>query len=536
MGHVSLMAVGCVRMVVARCAGIAFSRPVQDPDGDRVVLSATPGVAAGHTGGLVEAETLQILPGEEEETSSGLLDRAEVTAVVSLARRLEEHFSCPQDIEWAIDGTGKLILLQARPLLSFRPAPQAGVDAMAGQTPILSGGFLACSGTGEGPVVLVRPETDLAAFPQGGVLVARHSSPEFAQVMRRCAAIVTEVGTPTGHMASLSREFGVPTIVGLPGATITLRPGEPVTVIAAACCVYQGTGIFPRSPAAGFRPTPDSPSMERMRRVSRLMTPLHLTDPTSPEFSPQGCQSLHDLTRYVHEKVFEVMFHYGDQAALDQQNSCRLEARLPIVVRVFDLGGGVARGAGRSGRIRPGEITSLPMQAFLEGMLDGRIRWDQPRPISVRGFLSVLGESVAGPPAEALKVGRLSYAILSDRYLNFSTKAGYHFSTVDTYCGNSLNKNYIHFRFSGGAADPERRLRRIGCLSTILHALGFRVTTRGDLLTARLDKCGVVETQSRLSDLGRLTLCARQLDMLMDTPDSPGEFAQAFLTGEWAKF
>ena len=120
--------------------------------------------------------------------------------------------------------------------------------------------------------------------------------------------------------------------------------------------------------------------------------------------------------------------------------------------------------------------------------------------------------------------------------MNFSTKAGYHFSTVDTYCGESQNKNYVHFRFSGGAADSERRERRVRFLRTVLTALDFKVQTRGDFLTARLDKYGAETIRARLVDLGHLTLCARQLDMLMGSDSSPDFFARAFLAGEWEKF
>jgi pyruvate,water dikinase len=176
------------------------------------------------------------------------------------------------------------------------------------------------------------------------------------------------------------------------------------------------------------------------------------------------------------------------------------------------------------------------MSCFLTGLLEPRIRWDLPRPLSVRGFLSVLGESMAGPPSEAIEIGRTSYAIISDRYMNFSTKAGYHFSTVDCYCGRSQNRNYVHFRFNGGGAVKERRQRRVRFLSLILESMEFRVDTRGDLLTARLDKCSAKEILPRLESLGRLTLCARQLDMLMDSEASPEAFAGAFLAGEWHRF
>ena len=258
-----------------------------------------------------------------------------------------------------------------------------------------------------------------------------------------------------------------------------------------------------------------------------------MTDPASPAFHPDNCHSLHDIARYVHEKAFEVMFHYGDIAAVDDSRSMRLEAKLPIVVELFDVGGGIQEAGAR---IRPEHILSVPMRAFLEGLMEPGVRWDLPRPVSMRGFFSVLGESMTGPPNHSAEIGRVSYAIISDCYMNFSTKAGYHFSTVDTYCGRSVNKNYIHFRFLGGATDQERRQRRVRFISAVVSALDFKVQVRGDTLVARLDKYNSENIQSRLVSLGRLTLCARQLDMLMDNDSSPDLYARAFLAGEWSKF
>jgi pyruvate,water dikinase len=162
--------------------------------------------------------------------------------------------------------------------------------------------------------------------------------------------------------------------------------------------------------------------------------------------------------------------------------------------------------------------------------------WDKPRAVSAKGFLSVLGESIAGSPAEAQGVGRVSFAIVADRYMNFSTKAGYHFNTVDTYCGKNINKNYIHFRFEGGAASEVRRGRRCQFLSKVLRALDFKTQCRGDVLVARIEKYESEVLRNRLVDLGRLTLCSRQLDMLMDNDDSPEIFARSFLAGEMDKF
>jgi pyruvate,water dikinase len=531
----SSMAVGCIRMVDAMASGIMFSRPPESPAEDLVVISGSRGIAAGIALGTEDASIWTGPPGGPFAGGDASVGDADLRRLAQTARQLEEHFGSAQDVEWAIDASGQVIVLQTRPMVTIAPGAPQESSPLDELELLAEGGLTACPGVAAGPVVPVRGEADLADFPDGGVLLAHHSSPVFTQVMTRCAAIVTEVGSPTGHMAILAREYGVPAIVGMTNAGRALIPGAMVTVDARNRRVLAGAPA--RLLEGALRQErPDSPAIRGLRAIAQLVTPLHLTNPASPDFAPQACRTLHDMTRFVHEKAFEGMFHFGDAAATDRLNSWRLEAPLPIDIRVFDVGGGVAADAPTSGRISPRDILSVPMLAFLEGMLDGRISWREPRPVSVKGFLSVLGESMASPPPDAQQLGRLSYAIVSDRYLNFSTKAGYHFSTIDTYCGRSANKNYIHFRFSGGAADELRRRRRLRFILRVLESLDFRVNAGGDILHARLDKYEPEVIRQRLADLGRLTLCARQLDMLMGSEDSPERFAQDFLSGRFEFF
>ncbi len=532
----SAMAVGCLRMVEPRAAGIMFSRHPEDLEGERVMIAATAGVSAGVAAGREGASVWIGTLGGEFQGEGTLLAPHELRRLAAAARALEAHFRSPQDVEWAIDGEGRLSILQTRPMVSMA-GDVAGNEALThGMDVLLEGGAVACPGAGAGAVVVVHRDEDLRTFPPGGVLVARHSSPSFLQVMNRCAAIVTEVGSPVGHMAILAREMGVPALVGVAGALAQLEPGRQVTVDARGRRIYAG---LPRNGQVGRRRPAvrrDTPAVQALGRIAALVAPLHLADPAAPEFVPAHCRSLHDITRFVHEKAFEVMFHFGDEAGEDRYHSYRLAAELPIEIRVFDVGGGLAEEASAGRTVPVAAVASVPMRAFLDGMLDPRHAWRNPRPVSVKGFLSVLGESMAGPPPQAQQLGRLSYAIISDRYLNFSTKAGYHFSTVDSYCGHSTNKNYIHFRFSGGAADAQRRARRIVFLTRVLEPLDFRVKAKGEILHARLDKYEEGVIVARLRDLGRITMCARQLDMLMDSEASPEFFAQAFLAGELDKF
>jgi len=530
------MAVGCLKMLKPRCSGIMFSRGFEDPGADRIIISAASEVAAGVAWGKQGAEEIVLegdaLPGGP----SSCLEARDLELLAKTARRLEDHFRGPQDIEWAIGLDGLLSILQSRPMVQPRPAEHSLPEIEADRKPLLAGGLSACRGVGSGPVVLIRNDEDLDRFPDRGILVARHSSPSFSRVMAHCAAIVTDVGSPSGHMAILAREFGVPAIVGMAGATSALPAGQVVTVDADSGRVFEGAISLSPGASQARPPLADSPAVQTLRRIARLVTPLNLIDPASPDFKAAKCQSIHDLTRFVHEKVFEVMFYLSDRAVPDPQNALKIQGNLPYDVLVMDVGGGIAEGARRTGRLAPDQIVSAPMKAFLEGLLDPRIRWDQPRAVSAKGFLSVLGQGIAAPPAEAQGVGRVSYAIVSDRYMNFSTKAGYHFNTVDTYCGKSLNKNYVHFRFTGGAAREDRRARRVKFLAQVLGKLDFKVQSRGDVLIARLEKYDHDFIRNRLAELGRLTLCARQLDMLMDTDQSPDFFAQAFLAGEMHRF
>ena len=528
------MAVGCIRMLAPRCSGIMFSRRPEAPAAESIVVSAVPGLSDGVASGEQGAQ-VWVVGDAAVSPNSSLLSRADLLELFQAARRLEHCFGGPQEIEWAKEAPDSLFMLQSRPMV-VAPESLAGNDEpLADDPPLLVGGLTACPGVGAGPAVFIRRDEELDTFPDGGVLVARHSSPTFSRVMARCAAIVTDVGSPTGHMASLAREYAVPAIVGVGRATSFLQPGEPVTVDATRRQVFAGILV-----EAHLRATPaasvETPALLTLRRVALLVTPLALTDPDSKEFRPRNCRSLHDITRFVHEKAFEVMFHYGDLASTDTHHARTLAVRLPISIHVFDVGGGLRDGLPDGNEIAAADVASEPLQAFLSGTLDPRLRWDKPRPLSARGFLSVLGESMAGPPPEALKVGRASYAIVSDRYLNFSTKAGYHFSTIDTYCGASLNKNYIHFRFAGGAADSSRRARRVRFIDTVLSHLDFRVQTRADLLVARMQKYDRDTILARLVVLGRLTMCTRQLDMLMDSDGSPDFFARAFLADEMEKF
>ena len=186
-------------------------------------------------GGLREIE----VAAERQEAPCLSPDQIRILARHGLA--LEEHYQCPQDIEWALDAEGRLIILQARPLrwvAGVDHVPESAVPVSEDHPVLVEGGAVACPGVGCGPAIHVRSDEDLLNFPEGAVFIARHSSPKFMVVMRKAQAIVTDTGSVTGHMASLTREFSVPSVLDAKGATAQIPPGALVTVDAYSCRMY----------------------------------------------------------------------------------------------------------------------------------------------------------------------------------------------------------------------------------------------------------------------------------------------------------
>jgi pyruvate,water dikinase len=166
-------------------------------------------------------------------------------------------------------------------------------------------------------------------------------------------------------------------------------------------------------------------------------------------------------------------------------------------------------------------------------MLHEDVQSRKPRPIELGGFLSVMREQMLSPNNIPDRFGDRSYAILSDKYLNFSSRIGYHYSVLDCYCGETVNKNYITFSFKGGAADEIRRNRRARAIGAIFEALDFKVEVREDRIDARLMKYerGVIE--AKLDMVGRVLQYTRQMDMLMKSEASVEALAKCFLEGNY---
>jgi pyruvate,water dikinase len=399
---------------------------------------------------------------------------------------------------------------------------------------LIEGGAIACPGVGCGLAFRVDSEEDLANFPDGAVLIAKHSSPKFVLVMQKAQAILTDSGSVSGHMASLAREFSVPTILDAKVATATIPSGAKITVDAYSGRVYEGeVPELLRLQVTRQSSLKETPVYQALAHIAELTVPLHLIDPKSPDFIPENCRTLHDIMRLVHELSYQHMFQISDQVSDVRGCSVSLSAPIPLDLCIIDLGGGLNGTREGVRRVTVEKVVSAPFKALLKGMLHEGVRYMNPRPVELKGFFSVMSEQMLAPGPGGERFGDRSYAIISDKYLNLSSRVGYHYAILDSYCGQTINNNYITFSFKGGAADDIRRNRRARSIGRILEELGFVVEVTGDRVNARFQKYECAVIAEKLDLMGRLLQFTRQMDMLMRSEAAVETIANAFLQGNY---
>lgn len=198
------------------------------------------------------------LPVAPEDRRRFALSDDDILQLARWACEIEDHYSrrrgqpTPMDIEWARDGrTGELFIVQARPetVQSQRRSDVLDVFSLKQAGRILATGRAVGERIGRGPVRVIRSAEHLERFRDGDVLVTDKTDPDWEPTMKRAAAIVTNRGGRTCHAAIVSRELGLPAIVGTGDGTSVLRDGQEVTV----CCaegdaghVYEGRLDFDR--------------------------------------------------------------------------------------------------------------------------------------------------------------------------------------------------------------------------------------------------------------------------------------------------
>ena len=307
------IAVVVQRQIASTRAGVMFTADPSTGDLGKLVIEGSFGLGEAVVSGqvspdryIVDKATLRVLAREvhnkelviepsadggtrtrsttEQEAHQAVLSDEEVIAVAGLGRTIEQHYRAPQDTEFAFDPEGKLWMLQSRPITTLGPHPAATEAAPA--APVLSAeaaqagnvllhGLGGAPGSGSGAVRILSTLTDAGKLASGDVLVTHMTSPDWVPLMRRAAAIVTDSGGMTCHAAIVSRELGIPCVVGTGDATRKLRDGELVTVDATHGVVVEGISATPATPGADV-----SATRAQTRLVTGTKLLVNLSEPS----------------------------------------------------------------------------------------------------------------------------------------------------------------------------------------------------------------------------------------------------------------
>ena len=282
------IAVPVQRMVQSQVSGVMFTIEPVTSDNKKITIEAVYGLGEAIVSGevtpdlfIVDKAGLKILskqiskqewqliknpsgrdgemniksPIPPDQQSVQKISDDDILKLAAIGKSIESHYQFPQDIEWAKED-GKIYITQARPVTTIKSDAPAETGAQI-NVPVLLSGSAASPGLGYGPVKILQDASQIDKILKGDILVAAMTTPDFVPAMKRAVAIITDQGGRTSHAAIVSRELGIPCVVGASCATTALKDGQMVTVDGATGKIYAGNAIrdLPQSaaPAVNLR-------------------------------------------------------------------------------------------------------------------------------------------------------------------------------------------------------------------------------------------------------------------------------------------
>jgi pyruvate, water dikinase len=369
-----VIAVVVQQMVESERSGVLFCADPSTGDRDRIVIEGALGLGEVVVSGQVEPDTYilakdgprivsvrighqthKLVFGPEgtvkrvdlglEDADARVLSDDEAIELARLGLAVEAHYGEPQDVEWAIAG-GDTYLVQTRPITTLGVAPGSAPATPTSTAPPLLQGLAASSGVASGRVRVLLSPKDGNQLVDGEVLVAPMTNPDWVPTIRRAAAVVTDGGGMTCHAAIVSRELGVPCVVGARTATSVLRDGELVTVDGASGTVHEGaiapTTVAPTAAVASVPAGAAEPLATRL--YVNLAIPDHAEEVAAQPVDGVGLLRaefmLTEALGGVHPKA--LIAHGGREEFLDSMSASLLRitrafAPRPVVYRTMDF-------------------------------------------------------------------------------------------------------------------------------------------------------------------------------------------------------
>jgi len=257
------LAVVVQKMIDSEKSGVIFSsNPINEED--NVVIEAVFGLGEGIVSGQIKPDNYEVsrnleilhkkiadkkiaitrnsqgdnqtIKLSEEKSKQQVLNEGQIKDLANIALKIEEHYKLPQDIEFAIEQS-EIYIVQSRPITTTAKKQEKKVSGK-----VLLEGLGASPGVGSGKVKIIKDLSQLSKIKEGDILVTEMTNPDMVVSMQKAAGIITDEGGLTSHAAIVSREMGIPAVVGTEKATSSLIDGQEVTVDGFNGKIYEGKG------------------------------------------------------------------------------------------------------------------------------------------------------------------------------------------------------------------------------------------------------------------------------------------------------
>ncbi len=264
------IAIPVERMIESDASGVMFTVDPVTNDRSKIVIEAIYGLGEMIVQGavtpdhyevdkntltilmkIIAPQTIKLIKQDAEnevvkvasnEQNLQKITNEEIIHLAELGKKLEEHYQFPQDAEWAVE-KGNIYLVQTRPVTTLQEKGQKPQAISLEALQLLLTGDPASPGIASGSVKILQDAKEIDKVSSGDVLVAPQTNPDYVPAMKKAVAVVTDMGGRTSHAAIVSRELGIPAVVGTAHATEILVDGMIVTVDGTRGNIYQGTYI-----------------------------------------------------------------------------------------------------------------------------------------------------------------------------------------------------------------------------------------------------------------------------------------------------
>ena len=263
-----LIAVVVQRMVDSTKSGVGFSVDPSTEDKNKIVIESAWGLGEVVVSGQVNPDHYEVSKSDWEildksimkkdfmirkdpsgknvkimlddpKRSAQVLTDDEIIQLAKVIKKLEDHYNFPQDMEWAVEGQ-KLFVVQTRPITTLKKTEESKSTIVGDVGEPILRGLPASHGLVSGVVRIILSPEELDKIKIGEILVTKMTDPDYVPAMRKAIGIVTDEGGSTSHAAIVSREMGIPCVVGTEKATQLLKDGDKITIDATKGLVYMG--------------------------------------------------------------------------------------------------------------------------------------------------------------------------------------------------------------------------------------------------------------------------------------------------------